>query len=490
VSRYRGLRLLVFQVRPVLLDAPNDGSQAILIDLLRHFSGLGVEISVYCGRSAVTPGIYTLMPGVTVHPALPLDLENAETYWTTPPGLARALDSLRWAVARHDVVYVHDARLRYEFITAERPTTAALFDLVYGSTAAGALDFRRDRLVATSGYVRDCVREVFRPVRPLAASALHTVNSGFSTELFRPRDPGRMRSRLGLPEDGIAVLYPHRPESAKGLRDAMAAVKGLRTRLPAADYRRIRLLVPVWPDTASGPERAVAAARLAQELDIEEQLLPHPWIPRSDMPQYYSAGAATMCIGTFPEALGNVHIESMLCGTPAVMARVGAHRSTVPEELARKVDPGDTDAVADHLAEIIEAGERTGTEVRHHLATTFGMDRMLRGYERAVLDCHVGPPLPLAPLPEPMTGDTRLAIPPWAARLRRGYYHDYTGYEPDPQLATGLALVERGCTVGDLLAATGVGEADLHRWLDESLLVSDPVVCPRVGALEPAGPVP
>lgn len=194
------------------------------------------------------------------------------------------------------------------------------------------------------------------------------------------------------------------------------------------------------------------------------------------MPEYYSSGAATLCVGGFPEALGNVHIESMLCGTPAILSRVAAQRTTVPEELARKADPADAESVAHHLAEVIGRRERTGAGLRGYLSERFGLRQMLAGYERAILDAERRPTPPLLPLPGPVTAEARLRIPPWAAWLRRGYYHDYAGYCADRTLLASLPRIVQSCRVGEIVDGVEVTTADVGRWLSDGLVVSDPIV--------------
>ncbi|MFI9529530.1 glycosyltransferase family 4 protein [Micromonospora rosaria] len=482
-SPYQGLRLSVFQVAPLFAGSAHGGAQAILTEMLRHFSSLGVQVTVHCTWRRDNPDEFELFPGVRVRPVLRFKETYPEPYWTSPYHLADIIDTLRRAAEDHDVFYVHDSQLHFKFAGAQRPTVAAVHDLVYGDSMSGALEFTRDRLIAVSDYLGACLHELFRRFRPLDDDSLFVVNNGFA-ERFAPTDPAGMRARLGLPEDAVAILYPHRPDPDKGLYDALLAVQQLKSRLPADTYARVRLLVPIWQDThlvenSTQIQQTLypEAQQYADGLGVADKLHLHPWVPMADMAAYYAVGAATLCVGTFPEAFGNVHVESMLSGTPAVLARVAAQRTTVPEELTRKVDPKDTEAVADHLAEIIGKGERTGPELRALLRDRFGLAQMLRGYERALLECERGPERPLGPLAGPITDETRLAVPPWAAPLRAGYYHDYTGYHRDDEgFVRCVPELSAGTTVGELGRRSGVGHADVARWLRDGLVVSDPLV--------------
>jgi glycosyltransferase involved in cell wall biosynthesis len=482
-QRYAGSRLAVFLVRPLTQGSMHDGSQAVLLDVLRHFGRIGVSVTVYCGRIGGRPAKYPLAPSVDVHAILPFNEQDQDPYRAAPFQLANVIDIMRRAAADHDVLYVHDSNLRFRLATAEVPTVSAIFDFIYGHTVAGVLDFGRDRLVAISEYLGDCVKEVFGRFRPLPDDSLHVVPTGFETRHFRPRDPRQMRARLGLTPETIAVLWPHRPEEKKGGFEALSALAALRTRLPADVYARVRLLVPDWRRVGDGSAAAVSAfydslLLRAADTGVSDKLLIHEWIPRTRMPGYYSCAAATLCIGTFPEAFGNVHIESMLCGTPSVVSRVAAQRKTVPEELTRKVDPGQPEAVSDQLAEIIERGERVGRTTIGYLRNRYSARQMLRGYERALLECSRGPEIPAGPLPNTLTDRTLLRIPPWAALLSNGYYHDYAGYSSDPRLLGCVSVIGKQMTFGELAAAGLASAAEVHGWLGGGHLVS----CPAVAA--------
>ncbi|TDC85519.1 glycosyltransferase [Micromonospora sp. KC606] len=476
---YRGTRLLLFQVRPLLAEVAQDGSQAVLVDVLRYFSRLGVRVTVYCGTLPGAPTELDLFPGVTVRPVLGFNNGVGDPYWTPPFRLTDMVDVLLDEAKRHDLLYVHDLNLRFDFVRADRPLVGGVYDFVYPHTLAGTIAFNGDRLVTNSDYVGACVRETLRRHRSLPDDAIRVVNTGFDTARYRP-GAGAMGERLGLAPDVVAVLFPHRPEESKGLPDTIRVLAALRDRLSPDVFARVRLLVPVWPDVAvdneeSAHTRAYAAANdEAARLGVRDNLHFHDWVPRSEMPHYYSTGVATLCIGSFPEAFGNVHVESMLCGVPAIVSRVAAQRTTVPDELVRKVDPGDVDAAADHLAEVIGRRERVGEDLMAYLRHRYSLATALRGYSDAILGCERDTGPVLTPQP-PLSADTLLRIPPWAARLQGGYYNDYTGFCADPTLRSCLADIEGGVRVGNLMRAHGITEDHVARWTADGLVVAGPV---------------
>ncbi len=55
--------------------------------------------------------------------------------------------------------------------------------------------------------------------------------------------------------------------------------------------------------------------RLMVDLDVRDHFVFVPWIPAARMPELYSLGQVTLCLGNIVEAFGNVAYESLACGT-------------------------------------------------------------------------------------------------------------------------------------------------------------------------------
>ncbi|MCT7658052.1 hypothetical protein [Mycobacterium deserti] len=170
-----------------------------------------------------------------------------------------------------------------------------------------------------------------------------------------------------------------------------------------------------------------------------------------------------------PESFGNVHVESLMSGTPAVIARVGAQRLSIPDSLVRKIDPGRTEDAAQHVAQIVHSSERTSTDLRHFLINEYSLKRMLKGYEEAVLQCDLQAPATFSPR-RTLRLDGEIRIPPWAAVLDSGYYHDYSGYCADTHFLSILPRISDGVSVRDLIEGDGVHLDKIQRWVDSGLI--------------------
>lgn len=434
-------RVAVFSMGPVFPSHVHGGSQKTLAAVVRQLASDGFRVSVYCTRRDDNHQAFALHPNATVHPVLRFKQTYPEPYYAAPYHLGEVVSVLARAAADHDRFYVHDGELLYHFIYDEVPTVVSFQDFVYPDTLAGALSFRRDHLLLSSPYVQSCVEQVFRHFRPLPAGRVSHVPNGFDVDVLCPRDPSALRTELGLAPDALAVLFPHRPDPRKGIWESLRVLLRALDSLPESVADRIRLLVPVWVDSnvAESSEHvyqglygeiAAAAAQAGRPNLVHF----HPWLPVARMPEYYSLGSVTLCIGSFVEAFGNVSVESQLCGTPAVVARVGAQRTVLPESLVAKIDYDDEKTAADFLVQVL-TGQMTlpGEDFRDYVRATYSEAAMVEGYARVILGAERTAPLPAVGA----TGGlpARVEVPAWCALLESGYYNDYEyGYSTDLRL--------------------------------------------------------
>ncbi|GIF08236.1 glycosyltransferase family 4 protein [Actinoplanes siamensis] len=474
---YRGLALAVFQLRPLTPpDQVLDGSNAVLVHILRHFAELGVRATVHHPATVGRSEPFELFPGIRVEPVRPLlTATDSGSLMADPISHASAIERIRETLGRSDRFYVHGGNLPYFGLGGAGPSIHSIHDFCATESVTSVLNFTGDRLVAVSEYIAGSLRAALDRVRRIPDGSLRVIPNGFRPADFSPRDPARLRADLGLPTDSVCLLYPHRPIADKGILAAVRVVHRLRSLLAPDVYARVRLLIPAWEAPRFGVDAPIVpplppeVVAYASELGVAGKLHVHRWIRVAEMAQYYSLGAATLCVGRYPEAFGNVHVESMMSGTPAIIARAGAHRTSVPEGLVRKVDPGRDDDVADHVADVVARAERVPPEVARYLADRYSHNAMLRGYEQAILDCEPQPRVGFSDA-DPVHAGSVLRVPPWAATLASGFYHDFTGYCTDEKFLECLPDIGSGTEVGALLRRDGIGPGDIASWLDAGLV--------------------
>ncbi|MBT5476651.1 MAG: glycosyltransferase family 4 protein, partial [Chloroflexi bacterium] len=185
-------------------------------------------------------------------------------------------------------------------------------------------------------------------------------------------------------DNDLILLFPHRPEPTKGVREAVLTAVEVDRKLPD---RNVRLLMPAYPlgsglDDAAGTTDEIAC--LVSDLGASEIVELHDWLNPSNMPNYYASGDVTLCIGSFVESFGLVPIESVSGGTPAVCARVGALRQFDRIDGVSMVGYGDISAAVDvvisaaqNSAEVVESGRR-------QISAQYSYAAMISGYEKSI----------------------------------------------------------------------------------------------------------
>ncbi len=473
------MKIAVFSMGPLFPHFVHGGSQKTLETVLLHLGHLGHMCTVYCTQRNDNFEPFNLAPNVRVLPILRFKQTYPETYYTAPYNLADVITTLAQAVESHDVFYIHDSELAFHFLYEHIPTVVSFQDFVYPDTLSNAFSFKRDRLILSSDYVRRCVESIFVSFRDIRQK-IAVVPNGFNTTVFQRRDARVLRDTLGLAADAIPLLYPHRPDPKKGIYEAMDTIAVLRKYVPQSMFRRLKLLVPVWMDSNVVQEGTYVFQNMykdivdyAQQLDIAHVLHIHPWVAVQDMPNYYSLGMATLCVGNFVEAFGNVSVESELCGTPSIISRVGAQRYVLPEDISYKVDYRNIEGAAQLLSTIICEGKQHTLDVRDYVEMHYNEQQMVNGYAEQIVHAAHSDPVSQIYTYNWHTED-RIEIPVWCALTESGYYNDYFyDYCHDQSLLTIVDHVKQPVTVGKLLQS-GVQEDVLHKWTRNGFLTRRP----------------
>jgi len=465
---------------PIFPNEVHGGSQKTLQTVVTYLGSLGHLCTVYCTRRDDNCREFNLTENVLVKPILRYKQTYPEPHYTAPYYLTDIILSLQNAVRESDIFYVHDGELNFPFLYSDIPTVIAIQDFVYPDTLASSFSFQRDRLIVTSEYVRDCVLQTFSQFRDVS-DRVSVIPNGFNTKLFSKRESTRLRQELNLSENDIPILYPHRPDPRKGIYDAIQTIARLKHYLPPNEFNRIRLLVPVWVDSnvTNNSDHIYQSiygdvSKYAAELNMPNLLIFHKWIPVARMPEYYLLGKATLCIGNFIESFGNASIESELCGTPAIISRVGAQRYILPEEITHKIDYKDYEKAAQILAGILANNIPLYTEeIRDYITKYFDEQQMVQGYAHELTNVNKLPSLPEKHHLN-WSLDDQVVIPSWCSLTDSGYYNDYLyDYVKDTQLVKVVNELSFPLSVGDLFQH-GITEEQARGWVREGLLARYP----------------
>ena len=120
-------------------------------------------------------------------------------------------------------------------------------------------------------------------------------------------------------------------------------------------------------------------AGMFRRTNIPLELMGH--VPHEKMPAFYQDSAISV-LPSYMEGAPTTCMESLACGVPCVATRVGDTPEIVSDgKTGFLVDPGDIDASASRLIELLEdetLRRRMGAQGRQHMLDHFSYDKVVR----------------------------------------------------------------------------------------------------------------
>ncbi len=446
------MRIAAFSMTPLIPDRVMGGAQKQLYTVVMHLAEQGHLVTVLCSRrppDAAAP--FQWHHNATVVPIFRFKQPYPEPYATPIFNIANAIQDLGEYLSQADVFYSHDGGFIFPYTYQTTPTVTSLRSVLFSETLQSAFLFQGDDLILISNYQRDVILNTVGRFFPDLAQRTHVIYNGLDFDTFRPTAPDAALTHIeGLnPAKHAVVLYPHRPEREKGILETIEVARRL---VDDHNINNLRVLVPRWIESALSPgDKAFyddVTGRI-RDYGLTETFVFHPWMTQSQMPAYYSLGAVTLAVGSYVETFGNVPYESLACGTPAIVARVGPARELLPDDLLHKVDFGDVDEAARIAASIINTRERTSAATLTYLKTHFQQDDMVAAYANVILNASKRPPMPYRHTP--LTAQTRFRQAPWVTLNSAGHlYHDlHAVTADDAALLTAADEMGAGAAPGD-----------------------------------------
>ncbi len=283
--------------------------------------------------------------GVPVHDLGPVRLSRPWTVW-------RARGRLRQVLAdtRPEVVIVHSSWPHTAFAHVVRRAGIRLVHFVHGQVNGRhwlerlASRTQPDLVIANSQFCAGSVRSVFPGVRVeawnLPVARLETDKKARAV----------VRSQLGTSERATVILQASRLERWKGQAIHLAALGLLRD-------------VPGWECWLAG---GIQKAGEAQFMDELRSAVERAGIAdrvrflgqRADVPRLMAAADVFCQPNTGPEPFGIVLVEALYAGLPVVTSGFGGAAEIVDQTCGVLTTPGDPEAVAAALRNLIRDRSR------------------------------------------------------------------------------------------------------------------------------------
>jgi D-inositol-3-phosphate glycosyltransferase len=381
------------------------GLNVYVVEVARRLAARGVEVDIFTRAvSRQQPPAVELAPGVLVRhlPAGPFeDLDKTDL----PGQLCQFTFELLRAEAAHapgryDLIHGHywlsgqvgavakgrwGVPLVQSMHTLGKVKNAAL---AAGDTLEPAVRLRGEAevIAAADRLIANTDDEARQLITGYGADPgqVSVINPGVNLSVFRPGSQRLARKRLGLPRDGIVLVFAGRVQPLK----APDVVLHAAARLVADDPALASRLTIAFVGGPSGTGRADpdGLIDLARRLGLASLVRLEPPCPQQELADWYRAASIVM-VPSYSESFGLVAVEAQACGTPVVAAAVGGLRTAVRHGVSGiLVDSRDPARYARAIRDLIAAPQalaRLSSGARQH-ASRFGWsataDRLLDLY--------------------------------------------------------------------------------------------------------------
>jgi glycosyltransferase involved in cell wall biosynthesis len=425
----------MFSMTPLFADRSMGGAQKQLRKVALHLAQQGHEVQIFCTRrhpDALEP--FHWHANAVVRPVLRFKQPFPEPYDTPVYNIANAIADVIEACQNADAFYSHDGGLTFPFVYTHTRSVVSLRSVLFSETLQSGFLFNADALIVPSVHTANVWLATAGQFYPQLAERMHVIPNGLDFMAYHPDAGGdTLQARLGLPV-GRYLLYPHRPEDGKGIRQSIALLDRL---VNTHQERDLYLLVPQWIDTALAPHVRAYYDGLLADIDargLRDHVIFHPWINDEDMPAYFRLGAVTLVLGNYVETFGNTPYESLACGTPAIVANVAAYRGALPDTYT--CDYGDLETATTRALRFLNEGDAQAEATLRWLHTRYQQADMVQRYEQLILE-----PTRLPPLPHSYQTPSAYQWAPWCYVTPQGQiYHDFLGRMLDnPALIAAMA---------------------------------------------------
>ncbi|MBE9224080.1 glycosyltransferase family 4 protein [Phormidium sp. LEGE 05292] len=327
------MRILLFLYYPFHPHNLAGGAQTLLWLQIKALIKLGFNFRIlcpYCDEKGIVDNTH-----IEIFPVL----SEVTVTDPSPEGQASNLKVIVQLLEGIDLVWTVDRKFP---LVIEQPIMLTFTtQCLYPDECAALFDGNWDMLLLLSDFSRRSIEKWLPHIHSLRKRPrIEVVPAPFDPQLSIHSDSGSFQKLVGQNNTKLRyILFPHRPEPGKGHEEALEVLKELIKYDPM-----YHLLVPEPPisrkfDVDQESRFINFIKSKVSELDLNENVTFHKWIPRNHLYSYYSSGECCLFLSMFPETLGLSLIDSLLCKTFVISHGVGALSETVPPGYGHIVIP-------------------------------------------------------------------------------------------------------------------------------------------------------
>ncbi len=463
------MKIVIFSINPIFPDKVTGGASKHLYHIARHLGEMGHQVEILCAGSLDEESKFYWADQVTVLPVLPFHLPFPQPYAVSGGELALMVSRLFQSLEKADRFYIHDGEWLIPGVYDGIPTTTSFRDNIYPESVLGSFVTKADEIICISQYSADVIISTAGQFYPGISERLHLINNGIDLSVFSPKDPSSLANELGLDRQKYRILlHPHRQEPGKGLSETVQVVSQL---VYQYGFSNLKVLVP------RGIKEMVSAGEsdyhqemldLMESQGVVDHFVSMPWLPNERMPELYSLGDLTLCMGRFVETFGNVAYESLACGTPSIVARVGVHRTLLPDELIEKVHYGDVDTAAALAVKILRSGKQIQPGVLDYLKKEFDFEKQVHSYGEIITGCKKKKKFSFTP--SGSDGNKKYVLAPWCYFHENKIFNDFKSSFEDARDLSEL-LKRSDCMYKKDAFVNGITENQWESWINKTWIV-------------------
>ncbi len=463
------MKILMFSINPLFPNKVTGGASKHLFAIANHLGAKGHEVSIFCAKSENVPENFSWGETIKVSAVLPFNIPFPQPYAISGGDLAYLTESLSNALDNVDRFYIHDGEWLIPDVYETVPTVISFRDNIYPESVLGSFIGKGDEVICVSSYSGSIIEHTAGRFFPDLIDRLHIVNNGIDLRLFSPKDSVPLAKMLRIDTKQNAILlHPHRPEPGKGLPETIKVVDHL---VHKKGLKNVKVLVPEWIDEMVSSRDAAftqAMQEMIHDLGVDNYFIFVPWMPLERMPELYSLADVTLCLGNMVEAFGNVAYESLACGTPSIVTRVGVHRTMLPDDLIDKVHYGDIEDAVDRILAYLNGREFSQARILDALNSTMNFEQQVERYADLITQCQKRERLRyIAPK---RSAEQEYILAPWCYIDGNRLYHDFTGGFFEAGQLTNLLKVNEQFNFKFALNY-GISQSDWDEWISKTWIV-------------------